>query len=317
MSSASDELIIARNPEQGSTLPYLVRIPLGTNGIVLKVRDTWPRTTKIYCHRAAEWPDTPEILEQHPVRSVTKRGGAIDLVLDRARENRSQFVLTRARGREVIFWQSRRTTKQARPNVALPTARAHGQVLDIVIDSGERYSYNFSHQQATTTKRRLPVGDYAVFDGDDLVAAVERKSIEDLAGSLLGGTLTYQLADLAGRHRGAVVVEARYSAVFAQEHVAGSSLAEAIAEAQVRFPNVPIVFCDNRKLAQEWTYRWLGAALHEWRLNKGTEPVVETLAGPSATAADIRAWARDNDLDVPAKGRIPNDIRRAFDARNG
>lgn len=93
MSPAADDLIIARNPEPDSTLPYLIRIPLGTNGIVLKVRDTWPRTTKIYCHRAAEWPDTPEILERHPVRSVTRRGGAIDLVLERARENRSQFVL--------------------------------------------------------------------------------------------------------------------------------------------------------------------------------------------------------------------------------
>jgi hypothetical protein len=30
---------------------------------------------------------------------------------------------------------------------------------------------------------------------------------------------------------------------------------------QVRYPNVPIVFCDTRALAEEWTYRLLGAAL--------------------------------------------------------
>lgn len=182
-----DDFVVARNPpEEGSTLPYLVRIPpLGPpNGIVLKVRDTWPpRATKIYCHRALEWPAEPEIVETHPVRSVSRRGAAIDLVLDRARENRSQFVLTRARGREMIFWQSRRTTKQARPNVALPTARAHGQALEIVVDSGEKYAYSFGHQQATTTRRRLSAGDYAIVEGGDtVVAAVERKSIDDLAG---------------------------------------------------------------------------------------------------------------------------------------
>ena len=48
----------------------------------------------------------------------------IDLVLDRGREARSMFVFAKARGRDVIFWQSARTAKQARPNVALPTARA-------------------------------------------------------------------------------------------------------------------------------------------------------------------------------------------------
>ena len=63
---------------------------------------------------------------------------AIDLILDRGREARSMFVFTRARGRDVIFWQSARTAKQARPNVALPTARAAGQALAITVDTHER-----------------------------------------------------------------------------------------------------------------------------------------------------------------------------------
>ncbi len=132
-----------------------------------------------------------------------------------------------------------------------------------------------------------------------------------------GGKFTYQLADLAGLHRAAVVVEAAYSKIFNHEHVAASPLAEAVAEAQVRFPSVPIVFCDNRKLAEEWTYRWLGAALHEWRLAVGTEAVVESLAGPEATPAQIRAWATAQGIEVPAKGRIPSAVRRAWEARNG
>ena len=51
-----DDFLIARNPEEGTSLPYLLRIPLGPEGVVLKARDTWPRTGKIYCHRAAGWP---------------------------------------------------------------------------------------------------------------------------------------------------------------------------------------------------------------------------------------------------------------------
>ncbi len=33
-----------------------------------------------------------------------------------------------------------------------------------------------------------------------------------------------------------------------------------LAAAQVRYPNVPIVFCETRALAQGWAYRFLGAA---------------------------------------------------------
>lgn len=315
-----DDLLIARNPEEGSSLPYLVRIPLGANGIVLKVRDTWPRTAKIYCHRA-DWPEDADIIEQLPVRSCKQRGAAVDLVLERSRENRSQFVITRGRGREMIFWQSRRTAKQARPNIAIPTARAHGRTLQIIVDSGERYAYKFSTQQADITKRRLPAGDYAVTpegatEDAPVIAAVERKSIEDLSGGLMSGKLTYQLADLANLFRAAVVVESPYSSVFKQEYIAGSRLAEALAEAQIRFPSVPIVFCDNRKLAEEWTYRWLGAALHEHSLGAATTTTVSALEGPKASAADIRACAVSAGLDVPAKGRIPASVRREWERRN-
>lgn len=37
-------------------------------------------------------------------------------------------------------------------------------------------------------------------------------------------------------------------------------VAEMLAAAQVRYPNVPIMFCENLRLAQEWAYRFLGAA---------------------------------------------------------
>src|SRR5581483_2458950 len=142
------EFVIARNPDPDSSLPYVIRLPIGPDGIVLKARDTWPRTAKIFCHPAATWPADAEIVERVPVRSCQRRGAAIDLVLDRGRENRSQLVFTRIRGgREAIFWQSARTAKQARPNVGLPTRRSPSGVLEIVVDIREQYPWRFTHQQ--------------------------------------------------------------------------------------------------------------------------------------------------------------------------
>ena len=316
-----DDLLVARNPDPDSQLPYLVRIPLGPAGVVVKAREPWPRTSKVYCHRADGWPADAEILERHAVRSCSRRGPAIDLVLSRPRENRSQLVITRARGREVIFWQSPRTTKQARPGVHLPTARAHGQVLEILVDTGEKYPYAFAAQQATTRRQRLAAGDYAVALDGDVVAAVERKTLEDLAGSLLSGKLTYALADLTALARAAVVVEDRYSRLFKLPHASGARVAESLAEAQARFPSVPVVFCETRPLAQEWTYRWLGACLAELGAARSTADVEHSFApgGPVPEAppspAEVRAWARLHGVEVSDRGRIPAAVLRRFAER--
>jgi hypothetical protein len=261
------EFVVAHNPDADSSLPFLVHLPLGEQGITLKVRDVWPRTTKLYCHRAEEWSDALEVVERVPVRSCSRRGAAIDLVLDRGRENRSQFVFTRARGREVIFWQSARTAKQARPNVSLPTGRAPGGVLEIAVDAHERYAWNFSQQQATTVRMALPAGDYGIVDEDgEVIASVERKSLADFVSTLTNGKLRYAMAALASLPRAAVVVEDRYSSIFKLTRVRPRIVADGLAELQVRYPNVPIVFCETRPLAQEWAYRFLGAAAEHHRL---------------------------------------------------
>jgi hypothetical protein len=320
MAATPDDFLVARNPDPGSSLPYLVRIPLGREGVVVKAREPWPRTAKVYCHRADGWPEDAEVVERVPVRTCARRGAAIDLVLDRGRENRSQFVLTRARGREVIFWQSPRTAKQARPNVAVPTRRASGQVLHVLVDSRERYPYAFRQQQATTERRALPAGDYAVEVDGTLAAAVERKSLADLAGSLLGGKLTYALAELAALPRAAVVVEDRYSEIFKLRHAPGGTVADALAEAQVRFPAVPIAFAETRKLAEEWTYRFLGAAAVEIAAAAATEQRTAALptAGPvparEPTTAEVRAWAQAQGLAVSDRGRIAAEVKAAYDA---
>ncbi len=319
------ELVIAVNPDPDSSLKYLMWVPLG-EGRVYRTSDTWPRTKALFCYPVdrSEWPADPEVVERIPLRSCTGRGAAIDVIADRSRENRSQIVYTRARGRQMVFWQAPRTRKKARPNVATPTARAAGVVdLQIAVDAHERYAYSFPNQQATATKRPLPAGDYAVFDGDSQLAAVERKGLEDLLGSLTSGRLAFQIADLAALPHAAVVVEERYSELFKQRWVRPAVAADGIAELQIRYPTVPIVFCETRKLAEEWTYRFLASA----RAHAGTEAPSPGAGAPSAPVSGgtappsdapkpsaVRAWARANGIVVNAKGRVPASVTEAYTA---
>jgi len=322
------ELLIAGNPDPDSRLPYLLRLPLG-GGMVFRTSGTWPRTTALYCHPVPpdEWPTHPDIVERVALRSCRRRGAAIDLVLDRARENRSQLVFTTARGRDAVFWQSPRTRKQARPNVRTPTARAAGIAeLEIVVDSHEQYPYRFTGQQVRTVKRALPCGDYGITVDGRLVASVERKSLSDLVASLTGGKLRYALAELAALPRAAVMVEDRYSAVFKLDRVRPAQIADGLAELQVRWPNVPIVFCETRPLAEEWTYRFLAAA-HTWAETEAasleriaplasstTTELGDAMGAPEPSTAEVRAWARDTSIPVPDRGRLRPEVWDAWRA---
>ena len=192
--------MIALNPDQGSRLRYLLRVPQPGGDLLFRTSGTWPRVKALYCFPVdlVEWPADAVVVERLELRSCQRRGAAIDLILQRSRENRSQLVFTTARGRDAVFWQSPRTRKQARPNVRTPTARAQGiEGLQILVDAHERYAYTFSAQQASTVQRALPCGDYGLLVDGQLVASVERKSLADLVTSLTSGKLRYQVADLA------------------------------------------------------------------------------------------------------------------------
>jgi hypothetical protein len=257
--------LVARNPDPGSSLPYVLRVPLG-DGLVLKAKSDWPRSARVYCHPAQEgWPDDAELIEEVPVRHCARRGAAIDIVLDRSRNNRAQFVFVKARGgREMILWQTPKAVRGARPGIRIPTRRASGfEEITVVVDSRERYGYRFPGRPVVTARAALPAGDYAVRSGDTTIAAVERKTLADFATSLTDGTLGFAIAELSELRAAAIVVEGRYSDLLRNPHAAPGFLADLTARLQVRHPGVPVVFAETRKLAEEWTYRFLAAALAE------------------------------------------------------
>ena len=183
LSSSGVEFVVARNPDSESSLPFLDppaarlrrrsssrsatcgREPRSCTAIVPKGGRTHPRSSSASLSK-----------------SCARRGAAIDLVLDRGRENRSQFVFTKARGREVIFWQSARTAKQARPNVVA----ADGSCARRTCWRSSSTPTSGTPGTSATNRRRprggrcRPATTPSIDDDGEIVAAVERKSLADL-----------------------------------------------------------------------------------------------------------------------------------------
>ena len=114
-------------------------------------------------------------------------------------------------------------------------------------------------------------------------------------------------------------MEDRYSQIFTLDRVRPAQVADGLAELQVRWPTIPIVFCETRKLAQEWTYRYLAAA-HRWA--EAELPALARIgAGPTTPRAPRRNPHRDrrsprlgprDGLTVPDRGRLRPEIHQAW-----
>jgi hypothetical protein len=213
------------------------------------------------------------VIEETPVSSCRRRGPVIDLVLGRPRLTRSQFVFTEVKGRPAIFWQTQKAVRGSNPGARIPRARALAETLRVVIDTRERYPYRFAGRDVATERIALGAGDYAVVSGEMVTAVVERKTFANFVASLSDGTLTFQMQRLSEVPAAAVVVEGRYSDLFKLKHVPAAFIADGLVRLQVRYPEVQVVFADARRFAEEWTYRFLAAALSD---AKGSDPVAET-----------------------------------------
>src|SRR5487761_1739859 len=85
---------VARNPDPGSQLPYLIWLPVD-GGVVLKAREPWPRAARVFCSdERTPWNESAPMVDDCAVVLCRRRGAAIDLVLDRPQLARSQFVFT-------------------------------------------------------------------------------------------------------------------------------------------------------------------------------------------------------------------------------
>lgn len=268
----TDRFVIARNPKEGTRLPYLLSLPVaGEDPVFLATSASWPADRDLYCHPVPEWPEEAEIMEELEVQVCRRRGQAVDLVLQRRSRRRSIVVWTQNRqGRTLIFWRSAASMQGARPGVRVPQARALRKQLTVAVDSRERYAWKFADQRVKLVKRSLPVGDYGIFRGDELVAAVERKKIDDLATTAVTGRLTFTLQELTMLPFAAVVVEGRLSDLMKKERVRSGWLLNLVAALQIQFHRVTWMFAETRAIGEDYAYRWLSAAYRAYQEREDT-----------------------------------------------
>jgi hypothetical protein len=286
----SSEFLVAHNPHADSRLPYLLRLPID-GGLVLKAKAPWPTSSRVYCHRFEDqWPADAVVIEREPISLCRRRGAAVDLVLERKSLARSQFVFTQVRGRDAIFWQTQKTARRANPGARVPRGRELRDPIAVLVDTRERDPYRFTGRPVERRREALPAGDYGI-RGDDgaLLAAVERKTLEDLASSLSSGTLAFQLSRLAELPLAAVAVEGRYSALVQFEHAPASWLVDQVVRLQARYPTVPLLFLDSRRQAEDWTHRFLATALADSRSVLQASPESVQPNSPSGVVTRLRS----------------------------
>jgi ERCC4-type nuclease len=136
--------------------------------------------------------------------------------------------------------------------------------LLVLVDTREKRPYHFKADRIETAAAALAAGDYGVRVNGQLIAAVERKTLDGFRNALSDGSLAFAMAHLSTLRAAAVVVEATYADVLRSKFTAPGWMDELIARLQARYPSVPIVFADSRKLAEHWTARFLAAVAAEF-----------------------------------------------------
>ena len=188
--------------------------------MTLRTQDKWPTAGRhIFCLREDEPPTPDEVLEELErvdIIAFNERGRRISIVLDRKRYKRCDFLFLKKSYKdrpeesyEQIFWLTQRSIEQHRPAFKLISRQGKTELI-VRIHSNEKYPWRFPG--AVIERGAISAGDYALMDGDDMLAVVERKTLDNLLADF--GTmpvLHQRLAELAAQDNHALVIEAPYA----------------------------------------------------------------------------------------------------------
>ena len=261
--------------------PYRLQILRGVSSrLVLRTQDRWPAAGKnIFCLREQEPPEQGEVLEEIErvdIIAFHERGQRISVVLNRKRYKRCDFLfLTKPYKRssggsyEQIFWLTQRSIEQHRPAAKL-IRRTTADNISICIASDERYPWRFTG--ASVKRGPLPIGDYALTDGNYIVALVERKTLDNvLADFGIMPVFHQRLAELTAYEHHALVIEALYADFLNSKKVypyTPGFCAKLIGELYALHPRLRMVFCANRKMANEWARHYFSAIWEHRKVNQ-------------------------------------------------
>ncbi len=286
---------------QDRRFPFRITIEQeGRTLLAVRAQNRWPGAgSQIFCLRETELdPAEPlEPFERVAVAHLTRVGRKLSVTLDRAQRKRCEFLKIekpfkdRPGTYEQIYFRTEQGVRAHRTSGRVELLSRGG--LDVVIDSAELYPWKFPG--ARVTRRKLPVGDYALVEEERLVAVVERKTRENLLGNVheIKG-LHQQLAELGSYPHAAMVVEAQYADFGNPARIGkwpASHLLRVIGELAALHPAVPLVFAGNRKLANVWTQRFfagVAAAQHQDLPAFVREPVARFEAEPADGGTDTR-----------------------------
>jgi len=283
---------------------FPVRIAIEQDGRVLfavRAKASWPGAgTQVFCLRERETDANESLIEieRVSVSHLTRLGRKLSVSLDRGQRKRCEFLVLEKPRRdggtyEQVFFRTEAAVRAHKSSKRAELTPGTHEALSLVIDSQERYPWSFPGAQVS--RRKLPVGDYALMHDERPLAIVERKTLENLLGDLseLKG-LHQQLAELAAWPHAALVIEAQYADFGNPDKIGrwpAAHLLRVLGELPALFPRVQCIFAGNRKLANIWTQRWFAAvhaALKQPRLPQVAEPVARYRAAPADGGLDAR-----------------------------
>lgn len=122
----------------------------------------------------------------------------------------------------------------------------------VIADTRERQPYSFDPERVTTVRRALRSGDYSL-DGFEERVAVERKTLDDFAQSLIRARERFlaEMRRLESFEAACVVVEGNLRDLLegkASSHAHPSSLLGATLSVVVDH-RIPVFFCSDRQAA--------------------------------------------------------------------
>ncbi len=255
---------------------FPVRIAIEQEGNTLfavRAQDAWPTGNgHIFCIRDASSKHERDLfqeLERVPVLQFHRFGKKLQIILDRPRKKRCEFLVLEKKYKhqegtyEQIFFKTQAGTQshRSRSKVALkPTTLP----MIVAIDTKERYPWRFPRAQVE--RRALPAGDYALLMNEKIIGVVERKTYENLLNDFQQIAILHQkLRELSLYSYAAVVIEANYGDFLDPKHLKGrwppSHGYRVLAELQVMHPTLPLIFARTRKEANLWTYGYFRSIL--------------------------------------------------------
>lgn len=140
--------------------------------------------------------------------------------------------------------------------------------LRIKIDTREQLPYQFSKFLVEIQHEALPAGDYSVAGFEDKIA-IERKSLNDLIGCLMGDNrarFERELAKARSYELFVVIVEANFCDISAkryQSKILPHSVHQSLIAFTVRYPLVRFIFAGSRDGGEYVTYSLLEKYVQE------------------------------------------------------